>query len=198
MNPPPHAACHLSLASFQIVAVATSVFLAGCSERAQQPEPAHAKDPSAMRLTSAAFADGQDIPDKYTCHGQDISPPLQWSDAPAQSKSIAVTCEDPDAPSGTFTHWVIFDVPATATKLSGNVSKTATLPDGSKQGKNSFGNVGYNGPCPPSGKMHHYIFKVYALDTAVTLDPGVAKEDLVNAMNDHILAQGQLTGTCQD
>ena len=151
-----------------------------------------------MHLSSAAFADGQAIPDKYTCHGQDISPPLQWSGAPAQTKSVALTCEDPDAPSGTFTHWVLFRVPAAATSLSENVSKTATLSDGSAQGKNSFGNIGYNGPCPPSGKPHHYIFKIYALDMAVTLDSGTDKDELLNAMNGHILAQGQLTGTYQD
>lgn len=152
-----------------------------------------------MSLSSAAFADGQAIPDKYTCHGQDISPPLQWNGAPSQAKSIALTCEDPDAPSGTFTHWVIFDVPVTASSFSENVSKTAKLPDGSEQGRNSFGNTGYNGPCPPGGKTHHYIFKVYALDSTVMLDPGGAsREDLLNAMNGHILAQGELTGTYQD
>ena len=151
-----------------------------------------------MRLSSEAFANGQPIPDKYTCHGQDVSPPLQWSGAPSQTKSIALTCEDPDAPSGTFTHWVIFNVPATATGLAENVAKTGTLPDGSKQGKNSFGNIGYNGPCPPAGQAHHYIFKVYALDTTVSLDTGTQKEDLLNAINGHILAQGQWTGTYQD
>ncbi|HEV2320698.1 MAG TPA: YbhB/YbcL family Raf kinase inhibitor-like protein, partial [Verrucomicrobiae bacterium] len=106
--------------------------------------------------------------------------------------------EDPDAPSGVFTHWVIFNVPATATNFSENVSKTATLPDGSRQGKNSFGNTGYNGPCPPGGKMHHYIFKVYALDTPVSLDSGAHEKDLLNAINGHVVGQGQLTGTCQD
>jgi Raf kinase inhibitor-like YbhB/YbcL family protein len=175
------------------------LLLAGCSNRIQQPEPATtAKDTTTMLLSSVAFADGQAIPDKYTCHGQDISPPLQWSGAPSQTKSIALTCEDPDAPSGTFTHWIIFDVPAAAAGLSENVSKTATLPNGSRQGKNSFGNTGYNGPCPPGGKTHHYVFKVYALDAAVTLDSGAGKEDLLNAVNGHVLAQAELTGTYQD
>ncbi|HEY1788824.1 MAG TPA: YbhB/YbcL family Raf kinase inhibitor-like protein [Verrucomicrobiae bacterium] len=171
------------------------LLLSGCSNRIQQPEPSGM---ASMALSSAAFADGQAIPDKYTCHGQDISPPLQWSGAPSGTKSIALTCEDPDAPSGTFIHWVLFDVPATATGLSENVSKTATLPDGSEQGKNSFGNTGYNGPCPPGGKTHHYVFKVYALDDAVTLSSGATREDLLNAMKDHILAQAELTGTYQD
>jgi Raf kinase inhibitor-like YbhB/YbcL family protein len=180
-------------------AVSSSLLLAGCSNGTQQSGPAStAKDAPALLLSSAAFADGQPIPDKYTCHGQDISPPLQWSGVPSQAKSIALTCEDPDAPSGTFTHWVIFDVPTTATGLSEDVSKTATLSDGSQQGKNGFGNTGYNGPCPPGGKTHHYIFKVYALDDAVTLDSGAGKDDLLNAMNGHVLAQGELTGTYQD
>jgi Raf kinase inhibitor-like YbhB/YbcL family protein len=177
------------------------LLLAGCSNHIQQPDPANTtKDAAttAMTISSAAFADGQAVPDKYTCHGQDISPPLQWSGAPAQTKSIALTVEDPDAPSGTFTHWVIFDMPATTSGLSENVSKTATLPDGSEQGKNSFGNTGYNGPCPPGGKTHHYIFKVYALDAPVTLDSGSSREELLNAINRHVLAQGQLTGTYQD
>jgi Raf kinase inhibitor-like YbhB/YbcL family protein len=180
-------------------AASASLLIVGCSNHIQQSEPAGtAKDAATMLLSSTAFADGQAIPEKYTCHGQDISPPLQWSGAPSQTKSIALTCEDPDAPSGTFTHWVIFDVPAAAAGLSENVPKTATEPDGSEQGKNSFGNVGYNGPCPPGGKTHHYIFKVYALDAAVTLDSGAGKEELLNAINGHILAQGELTGTYQD
>jgi Raf kinase inhibitor-like YbhB/YbcL family protein len=182
-----------------ILAASGFLLLGGCSNGSQQPEPTNTtKDPTTMLLSSAAFADGQPIPDKYTCHGQDISPPLQWSGAPSQTKSIALTCEDPDAPSGTFTHWVIFDVPATATSLSEDVSKSATLPNGSEQGKNSFGNTGYNGPCPPGGKTHHYIFKIYALDAPITLDADAAREDLINAMTGHVVAQGKLTGTYQD
>jgi Raf kinase inhibitor-like YbhB/YbcL family protein len=180
-------------------AVFALLLLAGCSNRSQQAGPATtAKETATMTLSSSAFAEGQAIPYQYTCHGQDISPPLQWSGAPAQTKSIALTVEDPDAPSGVFTHWVIFNVPATTSGFPENVSKTATLPDGSRQGKNSFGNTGYNGPCPPGGKMHHYHFKVYALDTSLQLDPGADKPDLLNAINGHVLAQGQLTGTYQD
>jgi Raf kinase inhibitor-like YbhB/YbcL family protein len=151
-----------------------------------------------MLLSSPAFSDGQAIPNKYTCHGQDISPPLEWSGTPLQTKSIALICEDPDSPSGTFTHWVIFDVPVGATGLVENVPKTATLPDGSRQGQNGFGNIGYNGPCPPGGKLHHYIFRIYALDAPLTLNSGASGDDLLNAMNNHILAQAKLTGTYQD
>ncbi|MGH8022488.1 MAG: YbhB/YbcL family Raf kinase inhibitor-like protein [Limisphaerales bacterium] len=174
------------------------LLLAGCSERAQTPAPASAAPETRMVLKSPAFADGQPIPGEYTCHGRDFSPPLQWSGTPSRAKSIALTCEDPDAPGGTFTHWVIFNVPATATGFSENVSKAAPLPDGSRQGKNSFGNIGYGGPCPPGGKAHHYIFRVYALDAALSLDSGAGREDLINAMSGHVLAQGQLTGTYQD
>jgi hypothetical protein len=186
---------HVSL----ICAVSFSLLLTGCSNRVQQPEPAGtAKDAAAMLLSSTAFANGQAIPGKYTCHGQDISPPLQWSGVPPQAKSIALTVEDPDAPSGTFTHWVIFNVPATATGFPENVAKTAALPNGVQQGNNSFGNIGYNGPCPPGGKPHHYIFKIYALDTTLTLDSNVGRQELLSAMNNHILAHGELTGTYQD
>ena len=186
-----------------LFATGFALLLSGCSNRVQQPPSASpTADANAnaqpMLLSSTAFSDGQAIPDKYTCHGQDISPPLRWTGAPAQTKSIALTCEDPDAPSGTFIHWVIFNVPAAANGFSENVAKTATLPDGSGQGKNSFGNIGYNGPCPPSGKMHHYIFKVYALDASVTLNSGAGKDDLLNAINGHILAQAHLAGTFQD
>ena len=179
-----------------IVAVAIMAFpmVGGCSNQAGPDKAGSAT----MALSSPAFADGQPVPDKYTCHGDDISPPLQWSGAPAQTKSIAVTCEDPDAPMGTFTHWVIFDIPATATGLPENVAKSGALPDGSKQGKNSFGNIGYNGPCPPSGRAHHYIFKVYALDSTVSLDSGASKADLLDAIRGHILAQGKWTGTYQN
>jgi Raf kinase inhibitor-like YbhB/YbcL family protein len=185
---------------------AACLLIAGCSNHVQPTETETATQPPAkhdpakmqMQLSSDAFANGQPIPDKYTCHGQDMSPPLKWSGAPSQTKSIALTVEDPDAPSGTFTHWVIFNVPATATSFSEDIAKTGTLPDGSKQGNNSFGNIGYNGPCPPAGQMHHYIFKIYALDSTVSLDTGAQKEDLLNAINGHILAQGEWTGTYQD
>lgn len=175
-----------------VAAMAVAFILAtGCSNQAE-PDRGTA---AAMVLRSSAFADGQPIPDKYTCHGEDVSPPLQWSGAPARTKSIALTVEDPDAPMGIFTHWIIFDVPPAANGFPENETRSGTLPDGSKQGKNSFGNIGYNGPCPPAGKTHHYLFKVYALDTVLNLDPGATKSDLFDAMKGHVLAQGEWTGT---
>ncbi len=150
-----------------------------------------------MQVTSTAFAEGGAIPPKYTGQGDDVSPPLQWTAASPQTKSFALICDDPDAPMGTWTHWVIYNLPATATGLPENVAKRGSLPDGSKQGQNSFGKIGYNGPAPPPGKAHRYFFKVYALDTVLTLDAGAEKGEVVNAINGHVLAQGQLMGTYQ-
>ena len=169
-----------------------ALLAAGCSH--DQP---NTENVMKMQLTSTAFAEGQPIPDKYTGHGNDVSPPLQWSGAPASTKSFAVICGDPDAPGGSWTHWVIFNIPATATGLPENVAKDGSLPDGSKQGKNSFGNIGYNGPMPPPGQKHRYFFTVFALDTPLTLDVGASKEDVLAAMKGHGLASGSVMGTYQ-
>ena len=155
------------------------------------------------QLSSTAFSQGQPIPLKYTGQGDDVSPPLQWTagstlpQRSAQIKSFALICDDPDAPMGTFTHWVTYNLPATATSLPENVAKTDTLPDGSKQGKNSFGNTGYNGPAPPPGKPHRYFFRLYALDTVLNPGSSPSKREVVNAMNGHVLAEGELMGTFQ-
>lgn len=180
--------------NFLFAILFAAIFSASCSNEAQ---PVSANTPK-IQVTSPAFAAGQPIPDKYTGHGDDISPPLQWSGAPPQTKSFALICEDLDAPSGTFTHWVIFNLPATATSLPENVAKTGTLPDGSMQGKNSFGNIGYNGPAPPPGAPHRYFFRLYALDITVNLDAGTDKSSLLSAMNGHVLAEGELMGTYQN
>jgi Raf kinase inhibitor-like YbhB/YbcL family protein len=177
-----------------VAALSLALLAAGCSNRAV---PGNLEDLPSLQVTSTAFVDGQPIPEKYTGHGDDVSLPLQWTGAPSQTKSFAITCEDPDAPMGTFTHWVIFNLPATTTNLPENVAKTGSLPDGSKQGENSFRNIGYNGPAPPSGQKHHYEFTVYALGTLLNLDAGASESDLENAMLGHQLAEGQLTGTYQ-
>src|SRR5215469_1716213 len=122
---------HLPLAA----AFLAVLLVAGCSNRPDDVQPIASDNVAKLQVTSGAFADGQPIPDKCTCHGADFSPPLQWTGAPAQAKCFAVTCEDPDAPGGTFTHWVIYNLPATNTALQENLAKTATLQDGSKQGK---------------------------------------------------------------
>jgi len=151
--------------------------------------------PAKLTVTSAAFESGQAIPVKYTCQGDDVSPPLKWEGAPADTKSFALICDDPDAPGGTWVHWVIFNQPPGAPSLLENTAKSQVLPNGAAQGRNSFQNIGYGGPCPPGGKAHHYFFKVYALDAVFALKGGADKEKLLAVMSGHILAQGQLMGT---
>lgn len=147
----------------------------------------------AIQLTSEAFSDGTMIPKRFTCDGEDLSPPLSWSGLPTETRSLALICDDPDAPVGTWDHWVLFNIPATATALPENVPAKASLDDGSVHGNNSWGRPGYGGPCPPGG-THRYFFKLYALDTELNLKTGATKSQLVKAMEGHILAQGQLMG----
>lgn len=147
-----------------------------------------------LKLNSTAFQDSAEIPITYTCQGKDISPPLKWSGAPKGTKSFALICDDPDAPMGTFVHWVIFNIPQNTNELSEGVAKTEKLENGAIQGMTDFGRSGYGGPCPPPGKYHRYFFKLYALDTMINLDSSAAKEDLLNAMEGHILEKAQLLG----
>jgi Raf kinase inhibitor-like YbhB/YbcL family protein len=133
------------------------------------------------------------IPKRFTCDGEDLSPPLSWSGLPAGTRSLALICDDPDAPVGTWDHWVLFNIPATVTGLPENVPAKASLDDGSVHGNNSWGRPGYGGPCPPGG-THRYFFKLYALDTELNLKTGATKSQLVKAMEGHILDQAQLMG----
>jgi Raf kinase inhibitor-like YbhB/YbcL family protein len=151
------------------------------------------QEPAPLEVTSAAFTEGNMIPKKYTCDGENISPPLAWSTPPAGAKSIAVINDDPDAPAGTWTHWVIFNIPATVTSLPENIPPLKTLEDGSVQGANDFRKIGYGGPCPPFG-VHRYYFKVYALDSFLDLKPGATKREVLRAANGHILSEGMLMG----
>jgi len=149
----------------------------------------------ALELTSAVFGHGEAIPRKYTCDGEDISPPLQWSDPPPGTQSFALIVDDPDAPIGTWVHWVLYNLPAEVTALPEAVPLDAELPDGSRHGQNSWRRLGYGGPCPPRG-THRYFFKLYALDTVLDLAAGASKKQLLRAMERHILAQAELMGTC--
>jgi len=146
-----------------------------------------------IKVTSSAFKEGEMIPKKYTCDGEELSPPLNWTDVPAAAKSVALISDDPDAPMGTWVHWVIFNMPADATGLPEGIPADKMLPSGAKQGINGSRGIGYAGPCPPSG-IHRYYFKVYAVDKMLDLEPGIAKKDLLNAMEGHTLGQGQLMG----
>src|SRR6266545_1965858 len=139
-------------------------------------------------LTSEAFTDGESIPARFTCDGEDVSPSLKWQGWPDGTESFALIMDDPDAPSGTFTHWLIYDVNAQARTLPEGVEKTErpANSEGGMQGKNDFGDIGYGGPCPPGGDAHHYNFRLYALDSHVDLDPGASKDELLKAMGGHI------------
>jgi Raf kinase inhibitor-like YbhB/YbcL family protein len=151
----------------------------------------------AFLLTSTAFKEGAAIPVKYTCDGADVSPPLAWSGAPAGTVGFALIADDPDAPAGTWVHWVLYDLPATASRLPENVAKAETLPDlgGALQGRTDFRRPGYGGPCPPPGPAHRYFFKLYALDAPLKLKAGATKGDVEAAMQGHVLGTAQLMGT---
>ena len=148
---------------------------------------------ASLTLSSPAFAAGASIPAVYSCDGKDQSPPLRWTGAPAGTKSFALIMDDPDAPAGTWVHWLIFNIPAQATGLPEAVRPAATLDDGSVQGTNSWRRLGYGGPCPPRGQ-HRYFFKLYALDAMLSLSSSAGKADLLRAMEGHILAQAELMG----
>lgn len=148
-----------------------------------------------MSLKSAGFVNGETIPKAYSCEGEDLSPELEWADAPPGTKSFALICDDPDAPMGTWVHWVIYDIPGTSASLPKGVMKKARLDNGAIQGLNSWPKTGYNGPCPPPGKPHRYFFKLYALDSVLGLKENSTKEDLLKAMKGRILAEAELMGT---
>lgn len=145
-------------------------------------------------LSSTVFAEGNPIPQKYSCDGEDISPPMQWTDPPEGTMSFALIADDPDAPVGTWVHWVLYNLPANINSLPEAFPSDADLADGSKNGENSWRRLGYGGPCPPSG-THRYFFKLYALDLILDMTAGATKEQLLQAMEGHILAETELMGT---
>lgn len=147
-----------------------------------------------FQVSSAAFSGNQMIPKKFTCDGDDVSPELSWSGAPAATKSFALIMDDPDAPVGTWVHWVLYNLPAEAKELPEGVAKQEQLPDGSLQGRNDFRKVGYGGPCPPPGKPHRYFFKLYALDGKLDLKAGASKADVERAVKGHVLGEAELIG----
>lgn len=177
--------------SFTPLALAAATLGAfGCA-RDDATATAHA--PRTIMLTSPAFEDGAAIPRKHTCDGDDLSPPLTWDRLPDGAKSLALIVEDPDAPRGTFTHWVLYDLPATETGLDAGVPARS---EAARQGKNDFGKAGYGGPCPPRGSTHRYVFTLFALDVArLGLDDGASKRQVLDAVSGHVLAEGRLTGT---
>ena len=151
----------------------------------------------AFQIKSNSFTSGSEIPIRHTCDGKDFSPPLEWQDPPPNTKSFALISDDPDAPMGTWIHWVVYDIPGTASRFEEGIKGSETLPDGAKQGITDFGRPGYGGPCPPPGKPHRYFFKLYALDTLLNLPPKQTKARLLKAMEGHILAEAQTMGYYQ-
>ena len=176
------------------------LFVAGCSTRPKlsAQNSASTSTPQttdgSIKLTSAAFKEGESIPRQYTCDGVNVSPPLEWSGVPKSAKTLAIIADDPDAPSGTWVHWVIYNLPAENIGMVENLPATENLKAGGFQGKNDFGKIGYGGPCPPSG-THRYFFKIYALDNELPLKAGATKAEVEKAMEGHLVAQGQLMGT---
>lgn len=179
-----------------LLAMVLLVLFSGCITSQPEQEALIEEDTGmeTISLSSNVFEDGDTLAATYTCDGEDISPDLSWDTVPAGTKSIALVMDDPDAPGKTWVHWVIYNIPANRTGLPGGVPKNKSLNDRSLQGKNDFGRIGYNGPCPPPGKPHRYFFKLYALDTILNLKSGAAKSQLESAMSGHVLAQGEMIG----
>lgn len=156
--------------------------------------PLHAQS-MPFRISSTSFPNGGVIPKQFSCDGPNVSPQLSWTEPPAGTVSFALLVDDPDAPAGNWNHWVMWNLPARARSLPEGVSKSRRLPDGSEQGLNDFRKIGYNGPCPPANKPHHYHFRLFALDKKMTLTGDAGKPELERAMKGHILAQAECTGT---
>ncbi len=150
-----------------------------------------------ISVLAEGFNEGDTIPDEFTCNGKNISPSISWKGIPAGTESITLIMDDPDAPRGTFVHWVIYNMPARTRDLPKGMPNNKTLADGSMQGMTDFGRPGYGGPCPPPGKPHRYFFKVYALDMKINLPAGASKSQVESAMKGHILAEGVLMGKYQ-
>ena len=176
------------------VALSVSVGCGGGGKSAPAPAEGRGGQQLTMSLTSTAFAAGESIPAKYTCDGENVSPPLEWDEPPTGTRSLALIMDDPDAPSGTFVHWVYYDLPPDMRGLPEGVSIDEKPSQGGTNGTNGAGRSGYTGPCPPSG-THRYFFRLYAVDYELDASPGLTKNQLLQAMAGDILAQGELMGT---
>lgn len=181
----PKTALNLSVVGFILMA------LAAC--RASDIDSELPKLAPTIQLQSSAFAANASIPEQYTCDGEDRSPPLRWEALPSETQSLVLIADDPDAPGGTFVHWVLYNLPPQTRQLPSGVAPDSQGPYQSIQGKNGFGKIGYRGPCPPSG-THRYFFKIYALDQEIEIAPGAKKNKVLRAVKDHIIATGELMG----
>jgi Raf kinase inhibitor-like YbhB/YbcL family protein len=181
-----------------IVGVALLLMSLACAPRIQPAVTSANDTPSPgkteFKLISNAFKEGEAIPRQYTCDGVNVSPPLEWSGVPRTAKTIAIIADDPDAPSGTWVHWVLYNLPAEVIGLVENLPASENVRAGGFQGKSDFGKIGYGGPCPPTGS-HRYFFKIYAVDSELTLKAGATKAEVEKALEGHIVGQTQLMGT---
>lgn len=150
-----------------------------------------------LKVETKSFPTGGDIPSRFTCDGENLSPTLSWSAPPKGTQSLALIADDPDAPVGTFVHWVLYDLPVSARELPEGVPASADPATGGRQGTNDFRRLGYGGPCPPPGKPHRYFFRLYALDRKLELPAGARRQEVDQAMKGHILAQGEVMGRYQ-
>ncbi len=157
----------------------------GCGKKVQ-------KEYEKIVLKSGVLKENELIPIDYTCDGKDISPQLEWESVPERTISFCIIMDDPDAPGGVFTHWIIFNIPSNYRSLTENFPKIPEFENGTKQGKNDFNKIGYNGPCPPKGSTHHYRFTIYALDKTLNLESGIKVKDLMKEIENHILGKGEL------
>ncbi len=167
-----------------------------CTSNGLAAQPASDRQAAgSLTVTSPSFRQGDRIPKRFTADGGDLAPALNWSKPPGKTKSLALIMDDPDAPAGTWTHWVIYNLPPDSQQLKEGTARQATLPDGSRQGRNSWGRTGYSGPAPPPGQAHRYFFRLYAADSKIDLKQGVSREDLLLALKGHVIAEGELAAT---
>jgi len=178
--------------SFLVLLFLPLLLIPACRQKEGTAEP---KATEGFILTSTVFEEGKRIPTRYTCDGEDLSPPLSWKGIPEGTRSLALVMEDPDAPRGTFVHWVIYNIPPDLPGLPEGVSRQGKLENGALQGANDLGVIGYRGPCPPPGKPHRYSFILRALDTKLSLGPGATRAELEEAIKDHVLGETKLMGT---
>jgi Raf kinase inhibitor-like YbhB/YbcL family protein len=189
-----------SIVKLLVIALTLGLALACGAKKSERDNAGKDKNMRTLKIKSPAFADGDTMPVKFTCDGDDVSPKLEWSGVPDGAKSLALICDDPDAPMGTWVHWVMFNLPPEMTKINEKYAPSRGISennDGIIDGINDFRCPGYNGPCPPKGPAHRYFFKLYALDTVLNLKTGASKTDVEKAMSGHILGQTELIGKYQ-
>lgn len=190
--------CHRAFAvllTSSLFCSALSALAAPALAGSSAPAGSSSKNDLKLSISSSAFRDGDPLPRKYTGDGSDVSPPLRWAGAPSNALSVALMCFDTDAPKGTWYHWILFNISPTRNHFDEGVPKIGRLPDGEEQGSNDFGRPGYNGPAPPPGKLHHYHFRIMALDRKLDLNAGIGKDAFLQAINGHVVGQGEIVGT---